>query len=99
MSSYIPSNSIEMLPENLLLVNDKYLVGGILMQDEDGWLYTFKPFSGLPVDEEKDCVNDIAVYLSSKLKKVNNKTYATHSHFDNNKGYWYIHFTYVGNTK
>lgn len=99
MNSYTPSNKIEMLPENILLVNDKYLVGGILMHDEDGWLYTFKPFSGLPVDEEKDCVNDIAVFLRGKLKKIHNKTYATHSHFDNNKGYWYVHFNYVGKTK
>lgn len=93
MNSYIPSNKIEMLTNNILLVNDKYFVNGIFMHDDDEIIYTFKPFSGLPVDEEKDCVNDIAVYLNGKLKKLNNKIYATHSHFDHDRKYWYINFT------
>lgn len=99
MSSYIPSNAVEMLPKNYLLINNKHIVYGILTQHKDEWIYTFKPFSGLPVDEEKDCVNDIAVYLSEKLKKIENKTYASYSHYDHNKGCWYINFTYVGNKK
>lgn len=28
MNSYIPSNKIEMLPENFLLINDEHIVGG-----------------------------------------------------------------------
>ena len=53
MSSYIPSNKIEMLPNNKLLINDKHIVNGVLMEIEDVLIYEFNPFSGFPVDEEK----------------------------------------------
>lgn len=99
MSSYIPSNKIEMLPENLLYVNDEYLVRGIFTTKKDEWFYIFRPFSGLPVDEEKDCVNDIAVFLSSKLKLISGKTYATYSHYNHDEGTWYINFTCVNVAK
>jgi hypothetical protein len=59
----------------------------------------FKPFSGLPVDEEKDCVNDIAVYLSSKLKKITNNVYATYSYFNHDEDRWIIQFDLVKQAK
>ena len=99
MNSYIPSNKIEMLPENFLLINDKYIVGGFLMQKKENWIYAFKPFSGLPVDEEKDCVNDIAVYLNSKLKKITNNVYATYSYFNHDEDRWYIRFDSIKQPK
>lgn len=99
MNSYIPSNKIEMLPENFLLINDEYIVGGFLMQKKENWTYVFKSFSGLPVDEEKDCVNDIAVYLNGKLKKITNKVYATYSYFNHDEGVWIIQFDLVKQAK
>ena len=99
MNSYIPSNKIEMLPNNKLLINDKYIVNGVLMEIEDVWIYEFNPFSGFPVDEEKDCVNDIAVYLNGKLKKTYDRVYAHYSHYNGDEGRWFIQFDLVGNTK
>lgn len=99
MNSYIPSNKIEMLPENFLLINDKYIVGVFLMQKKENWTYVFKPFSGLPVDEEKDCVNDIAVYLNSKLKKITNNVYATYSYFNHDEDRWCIRFDAIKQAK
>lgn len=102
MNSYIPSNTIEVLSENFLLsllVNDEYQIQGVLVQIKKGYTFVFKPFSGLPVDEEKDCVNDIAVFLINKLKKINSKTYASQSYFDNDKGNWVINFECVEKAK
>lgn len=99
MNSYIPSNKIEMLPENFLLINDEYIVGGFLMQKKENWTYVFKPFSGLPVDEEKDCVNDIAVYLNGKLKKITNNVYATYSYFNHDEDRWHIRFDSIKQAK
>lgn len=98
-SSYIPSNKIEMLPENFLLVNDKYIVGGFLMNRKENWVYSFRQFSGLPVEEEKDCVNDIAVFLNDKLKKISSKTYAHYSYYNHDDERWYIRFDCVTKTK
>lgn len=98
-TSYIPSNKIEMLPNNKLLINDEHIVDGLLYEIEDLWIYQFEPFTKYGVDEEKDCVNDIAVFLNSKLKTTYNRTYATSSHFHNDEGVWIIQFDLVGKTK
>lgn len=98
-TSYIPSNKIEMLPNNKLLINDEYIVNGTLIEIEDLWIYEFKTFSGLGIDEEKDCVNDIAVFLNSKLKTTYKRVYATSSHFYKDDGNWVIQFDQVAKTK
>ena len=100
MSSYIPSNNIEMLPYNAVLINEKYKIKGALIEIDDTLLiYEFKPFSEYDVDEEKDCVNDIAIFLSSKLKTLYGNIYATSSHYDVDEESWIIQFDLVKNTK
>ncbi len=98
-TSYIPSNDIKMLVNNKLLINDKYIVDGLLYEIEDLWIYQFEPFTEHDVEEEKDCVNDIAVYLNGKLKKTYNRVYAHFSHYNVDEGRWFIQFDLVGNTK
>ncbi len=97
-TSYIPSNKIELLLNNKLKVNDKYIIDGTLMEIEDIWIYEFEPFSEHGIDEEKDCVNDIAVFLNSKLKETYNRVYATSSHFHKDEGRWFIQFDPVTKT-
>jgi hypothetical protein len=99
MNSYIPSNDIKMLVNNKLLINDKHIVDGLLYEIEDLWIYQFEPFSEYGVEEEKDCVNDIAVFLKSKLKTTYNRLYATSSHFHNDEGVWIIQFDLVKQAK
>lgn len=96
-TSYIFSNKIELLVNNKLKVNDKYIISGTLMEFDDILVYEFKPFSGYEVGEEKDCINDIAVFLSSKLKTTYNTLYTTSSHFNNKEGRWIIQFDPVKN--
>jgi hypothetical protein len=99
MNSYIPSNDIKMLVNNKLLINDKYIINGILMEIEDLWIYEFEPFSGYGIEEERDCVNDIAVFLNSKLKETYNHVYTTYSYFHREECRWFIQFDPVTKTK